>query len=1221
MKGAVNIGPYRLRRAIASSPVSEVWAASHGPSQRAVAVKVLKPEAARDRRELKAFRTELRNTAALSNPNIVHPYETGHVDDVAARASGGRIAEGAPFLVMELCSGGSLDEIKRPFSWRELKQVLVALLDALAHMHARNVLHRALRPAAVLLNGEGDERTGVKLAGFGLAHHIDGMVLKSQWDGLGSALYYMAPEQIRREWRDLGPWTDLYSLGLLAWRLASNRHPWRGEKKDDVAAAQLEAAVPRLKARGPVPDGFERWIERLTRKDPSRRFQRAADAAWALIRLGDVRHDIRPEAPDALVVALEIEETTLAPKKSGQFNLKELHAQLEDPPTQVTFKTEPELTQAELTVFQGTLSPDVPPVPRSWQEKVEYRWRAPIGTGIGLFDHRPVPLVDRHTERTRIWTAFREVVTQRSARMMVVDGRAGIGKSRLARWLCQRAHELGAATVLKATHSRTEAPGTSVRRMFSTLLRLGKLDRDGVRERVKRFLFQRGVRQIDEVEALTELVFPSNTSDPSTRRVAGVEERHAVVRRFFRLLTLERPLIVWLEDAHWGNDALGLTYSVLENQRYSPMPVFFVLTVRDETLAERPIERSLIEELRKMNGASTLSLGPLDAVDQHELVQSMLGLQESLAARVVERTGGNPLLAMEIIGDWIQRDAIEPTPEGYALAPGEDLVLPDDLHAVWMRRVERVLRGLHEDAASYLEAAAVLGLEVDEEEWREVTDHPEGFHFPRYLRKGGMAYYPGRARIRAKLADRLLDYRLAEETDTGWAFAHGMIRESLLRWAREHDRWTQHHEAAAAMLRVRWDAGQRDVAERLGQHLVAAGHLEAAIEPLMAGVEERKRFLGVRPALALLATCEQTMEGLALPASDPRWGRLWVTRGNLAFMRGDYDEAERWARQTALSGTDNAWEAWGTVLQEALFLQARIALRRAEIHGAEQLFSQLKASAANGSNPRLFAMAMHGLGSVARSRGQFEAALMYLGEARRSFEEADDPVGVADCWKEMAHLDLRAGEVEAASQLLKRAIDVYERNGDRHKLASCLNGLAEVARMRGDMGEAESGYRHALQIFESVGSAQAVVARLNLALLHLRRGVWEGADRDARRAKEALEAEGRRRLLGSALVVLMAAAAGLKRFEDFDAYLAEALEVLRETGFCEADAAWAVHKSADICLQHDEADRARAAYQFAWFQYRGLGDEEGMARIESLVGRPTSQAAHVTVLERGPEDE
>lgn len=1194
---------------MAASRVSEVWAATHGPSQRAVALKVLTPEAAKDRRELKAFRAEVRNTAALANPNVVHVYESGVVDQVAARAAGGRLAEGAPWMVMELCGGGTLDEIKRPYAWRELKATLIALLDALAHAHSRGVIHRAIRPNGILLNGRDDERSGIKLAGFGLAHHVDGLLLKQQYGALVDALHYMAPEQVRREWRDIGPPTDLYSVGMLAWHLACGKRPFRALKDRDLVAAQLGESTPPLAPAGPVPDGFDGWIERLVRKDFARRFQRAADAAWALVRLGDVANDLNPAGVDALGVALERERREANVPRSGQVDVRRAQLDLEDPPTLVGFGPEPELTESELTVFQGTLSPDMPPVPVSWElpardGRSDGAWRPPHGTGLGLFDHRPIPLVDRVDERTALWEQFRTVVRTRSAQLVLVRGSAGMGKSHLARWLVERAHELGAATVLRATHSRTEAPGSSVRRMFATYFRLAKLTREGVQERVKHFLFSRGVRQIDEVEALTELVFPATRVDPGARRVSGVEERHAVVRRFFRLLTLERPLVVWLEDAHWGNDALGLAYSVLETQRYSPMPVFFVLTARDETLAERPIERSILEELVRLEGARTLGLGPLPPPEHQRLVQQMLGLEEALAAQVVDRTGGNPLLAVEIVGDWVQRGVLEPGPAGFRLVPGEALVLPDDLHVVWMRRIERVLFGLPDDAATYLEAAAVLGLEVDDDEWREVTDHPEGFHNPKYVQHGGMAYYPSRARVRAKLADRLLDFRLAEETDDGWAFAHGMIRESLLRGARDNDRLEHHHRAAAYMLQRRWESGRRDTAERLGRHLLASGQLEASLDPLMAGVQERKSTLGVRPALALLATCEETMAELGLPLSDPRWGHLWITRAQLAFMRGDYDDAERMARQASLTGSNQPWEAWASVLQEALFVQAQIALRRSEIAGAEQLLNQLKSSVGEGRNPRLHALAMFGLASVARLRNQPEAALVYLGDARRSFEEARDESGVADCWREMAHLDLTNDELDGAAELFKRAIAVYEAAGDRHKLALCLNGLAEVARHRGDLGEAESGYRHALQIFESVGSAQAAVARVNLALIHLKRGAWDAAELDGRRAHVLFEAEGRKRLLGSTEFVLAAAAAGRRDWEAFDLHLGSAGAVVRATASCDADAAWCAHKAGDLALHAHQTERARTAYRFAWFQYRGLGDEDGMRRLEALIGRP-----------------
>lgn len=1202
MRGAVHIGPYRLRRAIATTATSTVWVATHGPSQRTVALKTLSVEASTSQTLRKNFRIGLRRLADLANPNVLHLYDAGSVDSVAASASGGDLQEGMPYLVTELCSGGSLDEIKRPFRWAELKAILVALLDGLAHIHSRGVVHGALSPNCILLNGPRDERTGIKLGGFRRGTRVDGAVFAEDWSALGESLHYMAPEQLERRWRDVGPTADLYALGCLTWHLASNRRPFRGLRGSQLVEAHRDRSMPTLVPEGPVPEGLEAWIDRLTRKSPDRRFVRAADAAWELIRLGDVARDLPVTHADALVVALDDGPRTFVQHESGQFDLNAIRRELQEQEPDVTFSTEPELTEAELTVFDGTLSPDVPPVPVTWQEKGEYRADRPRGAGLGVFDLLRRPMLDREVERTLLWEGFRDVVTTRSARLVVLSGRAGIGKTHVARWLCERAHELGAATVLRASHTRSEAPGTSVRRMFTAHLRSGRLDRKGVFERVKSYLFERGVRQIDEVEALTELIAPDTSKDVAQRRVAGVEERHATVRRFFRLLTLERPLIVWLEDAHWGNDALGLAYSVMETQRFSPMPVLFLLTPRDETLAERPVERALIEELLKLDGSQEIPVGPLPRPYQLDLLQRVLGLEESLAEQVSERTSGNPQLAIEVVGDWVQRGVLDATVHGLELASGEDLVLPDDLHAVWMRRVERVLRGLPEAASSFLEAAAVLGLEVDEEEWAQITDHPDGFHFPYYLEKGGKAFFPQHARIRAKLADRLMDFRLAEETDTGWAFSHGMIRESLIRWARDTGRFEQHHRAAAAMLRVKMKVTGKPLWERLGDHLHAAGELEEALEPLMRGVAERRSSVGVKPALALLAICQDTMERLGLASDDPRWGQLWIARAQLEFIRGEYAASERWARQAALTASEHEWDAWHEVLQEAVFRQAEIALRRSELAGAEQLLKQLEASVSADGDPNLYAKAMHGLARVSRARGKADQALAYFAEARRYFERANNQVGVADAWKAMADLDLRSGELDGAANLYRRALEVYETEEERRSMAACLNGLAEVARHRGDVGEAELGYRHALHIFESAGSAQAVVPRLNLGLLHLKRADYTEAEREGQRALERLERSGRPREIGTTHIVLLASSAGRRDWDAFDAHLQAASDAVRKLGLHEVDLAWCAHKAGDLALHGEQRERARAAYRFAWYQYRALEDDRGMRRIEAVIG-------------------
>jgi serine/threonine protein kinase len=99
---------------------------------------------------------------------------------------------------------------------------------------------------------------------------------------------FMAPEQIRGAWRDLGPWTDLYSVGCTAFTLAAGEPPVGSEATrslQEIALGHVHGEAPPLQAAVAVPAGFEAWVRRLLRKEPQDRYRRAADAAEALLAL------------------------------------------------------------------------------------------------------------------------------------------------------------------------------------------------------------------------------------------------------------------------------------------------------------------------------------------------------------------------------------------------------------------------------------------------------------------------------------------------------------------------------------------------------------------------------------------------------------------------------------------------------------------------------------------------------------------------------------------------------------------------------------------------------------------------------------------------------------------------------------------------------------------------------------------------------------------------
>src|SRR5690606_15752040 len=118
----------------------------------------------------------------------------------------------------------------------DVRGVLLSILDALAHAHARGVVHRDIKPGNILLGGHDDLRPGVKLADFGLARGSEDF---GEERSVAGTPVYMAPEQFRGAWRSFGPWTDLYSLGIVAWELVCGKPPYVDSNVRNLGALHL----------------------------------------------------------------------------------------------------------------------------------------------------------------------------------------------------------------------------------------------------------------------------------------------------------------------------------------------------------------------------------------------------------------------------------------------------------------------------------------------------------------------------------------------------------------------------------------------------------------------------------------------------------------------------------------------------------------------------------------------------------------------------------------------------------------------------------------------------------------------------------------------------------------------------------------------------------------------------------------------------------------------
>lgn len=267
---------FRITAALGKGGMGEVYRAEDTKLGRQVAIKVLPGKLTFDRVSLARFKQEARLVAALNHPNIVTLY--------SVEESGG-----THFLAMELVEGDGLDKLLHAGELLvpRLLDVAIQLADALAAAHARGIMHRDLKPGNVKVTRDGR----VKVLDFGLAKLVAAAVedpdsvdtseltLSQPLTGEGrvaGTVPYMSPEQL--EGRPLDHRTDIFSLGIILYKMATGQRPFQGLSSPSVMSAILRdtpKSVTDVRSELPVP--LARIIERCLEKDPSQRYQSAAD--------------------------------------------------------------------------------------------------------------------------------------------------------------------------------------------------------------------------------------------------------------------------------------------------------------------------------------------------------------------------------------------------------------------------------------------------------------------------------------------------------------------------------------------------------------------------------------------------------------------------------------------------------------------------------------------------------------------------------------------------------------------------------------------------------------------------------------------------------------------------------------------------------------------------------------------------------------------------------
>jgi tetratricopeptide (TPR) repeat protein len=766
--------------------------------------------------------------------------------------------------------------------------------------------------------------------------------------------------------------------------------------------------------------------------------------------------------------------------------------------------------------------------------------------------------------------------------VVLLEGPAGAGKSRLAQWLCERAHETGAATVLKAVHSPRAGPGHGVTAMLARHLRAQSLGRNELRAHLTAQLARVGVDDEREVDALTELLAPASDAERATAartvQLASAGERHVLIGRFIETLATSRLVVLWLDDVQWGLDTLAFVLHVL---KAVTARVLVVITARSEVLAESTAEHELVQEALGDKRATRLRVGPLPENDWPTLVEQLLRLRPDLARDVAQKTRGNPLFAVQLVGDWIDRELLEPTAEGFKLRDGVEMELPAALDDLWSVRIDHFLAG-HPDADSLaLELAATLGQQVDGSEWRDAC---------------AVAGVSARVALVEDLIARRLATTGPRGPTAGWAFVHGLLRESLERRSHEHDRAAAQHRACAAMLRSRHGRG---VAARLGRHLLAAGDVADAIEPLRDAARELHDTGDYVMAERLLAERDAAMSRIGLDESDARWGQGWLLGCRIQTKLGAYDPAVALARRAERSARVHGWPR---VLVESLLLRAglhRVCGEPEEALEAIQLAEQRARSLAERT---LLAECRELHGRMLMHMGKLGDAISSLREAQALYEQAGQRAGAASVVWEMGHAMNYLGRYDEAAEHNEHALAEFERVGDRWGVTRCLNSRGEILRLRGDLVGAERAYRDAHALARAIGVADAIaVCENNVARVQVERGRYRDAREALERGIVRFEHSGRADALAWAQTVLLCCLAAEGEWAAWEQRLQKVRALLAETGYLDLDIARSAQMAGDLALIAGEPARARDAYDLALAQWQALGRADDAQAVRALI--------------------
>jgi predicted ATPase/DNA-binding SARP family transcriptional activator len=654
--------------------------------------------------------------------------------------------------------------------------------------------------------------------------------------------------------------------------------------------------------------------------------------------------------------------------------------------------------------------------------------------------HWIIAFVGRTAEHLQLVTAY-HTARQGQAQVVLIEGEAGIGKSRLATEFLSWAAVHGPDVLRGRTF---EAGGRLPYQPLVEALRQRVEQENAPEDLLSDVWLAELSRLLPELrDRYPDLPLPSG--DETVARTRLLE----AVARLGQALAARAPVVLFIDDIQWADTAsLDVLHYCGRVWTESHTPILLLLTIRSEALATTSALGEWLLALGRDVSLTRLALGPISADEMQELVETLTGIQDrrdifaSFAEWLFTETAGQPFYISEMIKALIEQGMLQSRRDeqgiwvvdwqvGAQPAVALQGLIPPGVREVIVTRLQRLSPG----ATALLTAAAVIGRDCS---------------FERLCRVAGISDGEGLPSLDELLAGRLL----LETADLihPYTFAHDKIRDVVYTEAGAARRRLYHRQAFTLLEATA-------AAAEVAHHALAAGLSEPAFRYSLAAGDSAMALFAVRDAIVHY---EQARDQLSLIGDQSSIGdsvqHLFLRLGRAYELMGDYQYAQ-------------------TIYQELLAL------------------------AQESKRPAMACIALNRLGTLAVHTYAFETAAAWLQQALRVAEESDNKAVLAETEWSLAQLAYHTFDYPATLLHGQRTLALARELNNQELIAGSLNTLAYAEALLGQLRDCQAHMEEAKTRYATLGNRALEADCLTIiGLVKLWQGQLEAGIVDARAA-------------------------------------------------------------------------------------------------------------------------